>query len=80
MPTRIVYDEAEPCTRNGQVKYSEELALDDLHDITFDGSCIGESVFTPWIMVTPMQHSLDGGSSSSSTSNSTCMYLALQMS
>ena len=63
-------DEAEPCARNGQVKYDEGLALDDLHDNTFDN----ESLFTPWIMDTPMQHTLDDGSSSSSSGNPTCKY------
>lgn len=78
-------DEAEPCARNNQVKYGEHLALDDLHDITFDDSTfydsrIDESLFTPWIMDTPVQHSLDGGSSSTSSGNPNCKYLVLQMS
>ncbi|KAL8919471.1 MAG: hypothetical protein Q9208_006756 [Pyrenodesmia sp. 3 TL-2023] len=63
--TRIVYDEAESWARNGQVDYGEELAFDDLHDNTFDDSRIDESLFGPWIMDSPMQHSTDGGSSSS---------------
>ncbi|KAI9661960.1 MAG: hypothetical protein M1821_009200 [Bathelium mastoideum] len=65
--TRIVCNEAEPCAKNVQVNYGEVLALDDLHDITFDDSGIDESLLTPWIMDTPMQHSLDGGLSSSSS-------------
>lgn len=72
-------DEAEPCARNGQVKYDQELASDDLHDITFDDGCIDKSLFTPWITDTPMQHSLDGRSSSSSSDNPACKYLVLQM-
>jgi hypothetical protein len=80
VPTRIVCDEAEPRAKNGQVEYGEELALDDLLDITFDDSCIDESLFAPWIMDTPMQHSLDGGSSSSSSGSPPCKYLVLQMS
>ncbi|KXX75272.1 hypothetical protein MMYC01_208636 [Madurella mycetomatis] len=71
VPTRVVCDEAEPCAKNGQVKYGEELALDDLHDNAFDDSCIDKSLFTPWIIDTPMQHFLDGGSSSSSSGNPT---------
>jgi len=75
--TRTACDEAEPCARNGQAKYGGELALDDLHDITFDDSCIDESLFAPWIMDAPMQHTSDGGSSSSSSGNPTCKFLVL---
>ncbi|KAJ5128609.1 hypothetical protein N7448_002325 [Penicillium atrosanguineum] len=66
VPTQIVCDEAEPCARDGHAKYGQELAVDDLHDNKFDG-CIDESLFTPWIMDTPMQHSLDSRSCSSSS-------------
>ncbi|KAL8758339.1 MAG: hypothetical protein Q9184_003960 [Pyrenodesmia sp. 2 TL-2023] len=68
-PARIVYDEAESWARNGQVDYGEELVFDDLHDNTFDDSRINESLFGPWIMDSPMQHSTDGGSSSSGNGN-----------
>ena len=41
VPTRTVCDEeAEPRAKNSQVEYGEELALDDLLDITLDDSCI----------------------------------------
>ncbi|KAI3390505.1 hypothetical protein diail_9490 [Diaporthe ilicicola] len=33
----------------------------------FDDSCINDHLFTPWVMDTPMQHSLDGGGSSSNS-------------
>ncbi|KAL8785254.1 MAG: hypothetical protein Q9213_003458 [Squamulea squamosa] len=70
-PTRIVYDEAESWTKNGQVDFGEELAFDNLHDNTFDDSRIDESLFGPWIMDSPMQHSTDGESSSSGNGNQT---------
>ncbi|KAF3386430.1 hypothetical protein F1880_000983 [Penicillium rolfsii] len=65
--TRIVCDEAEPCERTGQAKYGQDLGLDDLHDNKFADGCVDESLFTSWILDTPMQHSLDGRSSSSSS-------------
>ncbi|KAL9014607.1 MAG: hypothetical protein Q9173_000736 [Seirophora scorigena] len=71
LPTRIVYDEAESWARDGQVDYGEELAFDDLHANTFDDSRIDESLFGPWIMDSPMQHSTDGGSSPSGNGNPT---------
>ncbi|OQE20862.1 hypothetical protein PENFLA_c015G07558 [Penicillium flavigenum] len=64
LATRIACDEAEPGERTGQVKY---LGLDDLHNNKLGDGCIDESLFTPWILDTPMQHSLDGRSSSSSS-------------
>ncbi|KAM5506988.1 hypothetical protein McanMca71_001893 [Microsporum canis] len=57
---RTVCDEAEP---GGQAKDSEESAPDNLDN------CTDESLFTPWIIDTPMQHDLDGSSSSSSGYN-----------
>lgn len=65
-------DEADSSTRNGQADSGEELAMDDLHGITFDDSCMDESMFTPWMMDTLMQHNLDGGSISSSCSTAPC--------
>ncbi|KAM5441357.1 hypothetical protein MferCBS31731_003428 [Microsporum ferrugineum] len=57
---RTVCDEAES---GGQAKDSEESVLDNLDN------CTDESLFTPWIIDTPMQHDLDGSSSSSSGDN-----------
>jgi hypothetical protein len=72
VPTQIVCDEATPCAKDGPERYDEELALEDLHDITFNDNCMNESLFTPWILDTPMQYSLDGESSSSSSGDPTC--------
>jgi hypothetical protein len=74
-----VRDEPERCARNSQVKDSEESTLGEgLHRNMLDDSCIDESLSSPWNMDTPVQHSLESGSSSGG--NPTRKYLVLQMS
>ncbi|KAE8376658.1 hypothetical protein BDV26DRAFT_305430 [Aspergillus bertholletiae] len=70
-PARAVCDDEEPCTGDGPVKHSQELALDDLQDNRFEDGFLDESLFSPWVMDTPMQQSLDGRSSSTSSGNPT---------
>ncbi|EFR00804.1 hypothetical protein MGYG_03809 [Nannizzia gypsea CBS 118893] len=69
--TRTVCDEAEPCVRNDQAKYSEELVVDDFDDTTFADSSFDESLFAPWIMDTAMQSNINASSESNTNKNST---------
>ena len=77
--TQIMY-EAQPSALDDRIEPEKELSLDNLHDITLDDSWINEALFTPWAMDSPMQHGLDGGSSSSRSSTATCKYMVLRIS
>ncbi|KAL4888147.1 hypothetical protein BDV59DRAFT_189188 [Aspergillus ambiguus] len=60
--TQMVCDD-EPFMRKNQIEYGDKLAVDDLHDITFDDSFMDKDLFTTWVMENPLQHNLDGSSS-----------------
>lgn len=55
-----------------QEQHGEDFALDDLHDKLCDDTDTDESLLSPGVIHTPMQHNSDGGSSSSSSDNPTC--------
>lgn len=78
--SRTIHDASGPHSRDGQVESDDELTLDDLHGMSFDASCIDESLFAPWIMNNSVQHSLDGVLVSSGSSTAACKFSILHLS
>lgn len=71
--SQIVYSqEGTSRSTEGQEIRFDDVALDSFNDYTFNTNSIDDSLFSAWITDTPIQQSLDTGTSSRSRSHANC--------